>query len=86
MMRLETRQRTRAADVAPVPAAVELIPDTKQPELRSHFPDSLWQTGILPQEVCPSRSHSYPDVNYRDNGSDLGHMGRSVKTDTAVED
>lgn len=55
VMRLETRQRTRAADVAPVPAAVELIPDTKQPELRSHFPDSPWQTGILPQEVCPSR-------------------------------
>lgn len=33
-----------------------------------------------------SHSHSYPDVNYRDNGSDLGHMGRSVKTDAAVED
>lgn len=56
-MRLESRQRTGAADdaPAPVPAAVELIPDTKQPELHSHFPDSMWQTGIRPQEVCSSR-------------------------------
>ena len=51
-MRLESRQRTGAADDAP--ADVELKPDTTKPEL-SYFPDSLWQTRILPQKVCSSR-------------------------------
>lgn len=86
-MRLESRQRTRAADDAPVPvpAAVDLIPDIKQPELHSHSSDSLWQTGCLLKSLLLSQRPSYPDVNYRDNGSDLGHIGRSVKTDTARE-
>lgn len=48
--------------LAPVPAAAESIPDTKPPELRSHFPDSQWQTRCL----LHSQSHSYPDVNYRE--------------------
>lgn len=33
----------------------------------SHFPDSLWQTGSLPQELCFTlRSHSYPHANRRE--------------------
>lgn len=54
-MRLESRHQTGAADEAHAPAPAELIPDTKQPELHSHVPDLVWQTGILPQEVCSSR-------------------------------
>lgn len=48
----------------------------------SHSPDSLWQAGSLPQELCFNFTQSLnsPCELTREFGSDLGHRGGSSFT------